>query len=339
MSFTSLRFLLAALLCSSCGPSPLSVSGKPLSAWLTYAANPDSRYKVYTQKDDHAPQSWCPEDKVCSEPQWLGAQHLVFVAKHTDGYQLITVNPEQSPITYTPQFESPHPISAVHATPQSETYVFQSGPLGQEQIYTGSLKASPTARTRGRYPQVSYQGDRVAYLHQQRICIWSLDTSTAKCLTPSSEADFSPRWSPDGSSLAYLQQRNKGWYLSHMQADGSQRKLLYTAQEALTPTWSPEGKRLAFITPGNFNTDAEEAPTQDPEQGLWILDLDSLKAERVSSGNGYSNPHWLTEDQLFFQASATGSSNIYRLDMQSKKLTPLTQSEATHLLGGAKATT
>lgn len=339
MSLTSLRFLLPALICSSCSNTPLSVTGEPFSAWLTYAANTDSRYQVYTKKDDNTPQSWCPEDKVCTDPQWLGANHLVFVARHPEGYALMTTNPEQSPPTYTTQFESLHPISAVHATPQNEHYAFQSGPLGQEQIYTGALTTPPEARTPGRYPQVSRQGDRVAYLHQQRICLWNLNTATAQCLTPSGEADFAPRWSPDGSSLAYLQQRDTGWYLAHMQADGSQRKVLYTAQEALAPTWSPEGDSLAFITPGTFDTDAEEAPNQDPEQGLWILNLETLNAERVIQGRGYSTPLWLTKDQLFFQASHTGNSNIYRLDIQSKTITPFTQSEATHLLGSAKPTT
>lgn len=338
MSLTSLRFLLLALLCSGCSTSPLSVSGEPLAAWLTYAANTDSHYRVYTQKGDASPQRWCPEDKVCTDPQWLGANHLVFVARHSEGYQLMTLNPEQSPPTYTTAFESVHPISAVHATPQNEHYTFQSGPLGREQIYTGTLNSTPEAHTSGRYPQVSPQGDRVAYLHQQRICTWDLKADTSQCLTPANETDFSPRWSPDGRSLAYLQQRDKGWYLARMQADGSQRKILYTAQEALAPTWSPEGKWLAFITPGNFNTDTEEAPTQDPEQGLWILNMDSLEAERISTGRGYSKPLWLTENQLFFQASHTGSSNIYRLDVQSKKVTPLTASEATHLLGSVKAT-
>lgn len=339
MSFNDLRLLLPVLLLSGCGTAPLSVTDRPASAWLAYAANTDSRYQVYTQKDNNPPQNGCPEDKICTDPQWLGTSHLIFVARHTKGYALITTNPEQSPPTYTTQFESLHPISAVHATPHSEHYTFQSGPLGQEQIYTGALKTSPKAQTTGRYPRVSRQGDRVAYLHKQRICIWALDAGTSQCLTPANEADFSPRWSPDGESLAYLHQRDKGWYLAHMQADGSQRQVLYTAQEALAPAWSPAGKSLAFITPGKFESDTEEAPTQDPEQGLWILPLDSLKAAQVSRGRGYSNPFWLTEDLLFFQASQTGSSNIYRLDVQSQNVTPLTQSEATHLLGGVKTTT
>src|SRR6185503_17884345 len=57
-----------------------------------------------------------------------------------------------------------------------------------------------------------------------------------------------PRWSPDGSKLAFVSVRDNHSFVAVY--DAKTRRIDYVAPSVdfdLSPTWSPDGKRLAFI--------------------------------------------------------------------------------------------
>ncbi|HEY6803241.1 MAG TPA: Calx-beta domain-containing protein [Pyrinomonadaceae bacterium] len=64
--------------------------------------------------------------------------------------------------------------------------------------------------------------------------------------------DFSPSWSPDGMTLAFVSSRDgSGFQIYSMNADGSNvKKLSDNSNQDSEPAWSPDGSKIAFTQGG-----------------------------------------------------------------------------------------
>jgi Tol biopolymer transport system component len=95
-------------------------------------------------------------------------------------------------------------------------------------------------------------GSRMAVLlsigdEPNRIAIFSGDGRSLLAHTEPAVTDHSPRWSPDGTRLAFISRRFGPQALCVMTANGQdQRPLTRRARGCDSPAWSPDGTRLAF---------------------------------------------------------------------------------------------
>lgn len=76
-------------------------------------------------------------------------------------------------------------------------------------------------------------------------------------------SDFSPRWSPDGQSLAFVSTRAEKPQLYVIAVDGGEARPMTTRKTtpngAGNPVWSPDGRRIAFVS----HVDADERARED----------------------------------------------------------------------------
>ncbi len=104
-------------------------------------------------------------------------------------------------------------------------------------------------------PQVSPDGKRVAFTIGDvnfdanrtvtQIYIMSSAGGDMKQLTNGASSASSPRWSPDGKKLAYV----NGDQLWVMEPDGSNKEqITKISTGAGGPVWSPDGHWLAFVS-------------------------------------------------------------------------------------------
>jgi dipeptidyl aminopeptidase/acylaminoacyl peptidase len=136
-------------------------------------------------------------------------------------------------------------------------------------------------------PRVSPSGEWVAYVvatldrveNAARHTIWLAPTAGGEPVQVTrSGKDSSPRWSPDGSTLAFVSARGDKpqIYLLPIGAPGGEARAL-TAMEngASSPAWSPGGTQIAFLAGMNAEERAREDRGEEP-----LLPADAFEAEQ-----------------------------------------------------------
>lgn len=104
------------------------------------------------------------------------------------------------------------------------------------------------------------------------IYLTSLDASGITRLTNSTEAEFTPAWSPDGQHLAF--NRDDGTFV--IRRDGSEPVRLPVG--GATPSWSPDGKRLLVSTKNGLRSVSADGSG------------DEIAIDPRPPYGGYSNP-------------------------------------------------
>lgn len=109
-------------------------------------------------------------------------------------------------------------------------------------------------------PQLSPDGQRIAYVvarmdreaNRYRSQIWVVPTLRGDPV-PFSAGEFSdttPRWSPDGQTLAFISDRggSKQLWALPAQGGGEARQLTRLPEDVASPCWSPDGQHLALVS-------------------------------------------------------------------------------------------
>src|SRR5688572_8908617 len=111
-------------------------------------------------------------------------------------------------------------------------------------------------------PRLSPDGAMVAFVLQTidaeaseyRTSVWVVPadgSAPARRFTHGPRNDSAPRWSPDGTRLAFVSNRHdeKAPQLYVIPADGGEAQKLTELKEAVeAPVWSPDGTRIAFLS-------------------------------------------------------------------------------------------
>jgi dipeptidyl aminopeptidase/acylaminoacyl peptidase len=168
-------------------------------------------------------------------------------------------------------------------------------------------------------PRVSPDGSRVAYTVSEMKMekdkewksvthIWVVPTNggRARQYTRGDKSANSPEWSPDGSTLAFLTDREKDgerqvWM---MMADGGEAWVVTSHKGGVSGfRFSPDGKRL-ILTAVDQPSKAEEDRKKVKDDTilidrdikmshLWLFDIDKKEEKRLTEGNyTVSDPQW-----------------------------------------------
>src|SRR5689334_2669184 len=188
-------------------------------------------------------------------------------------------------------------------------------------------------------PQISPDGRTIVYVRKSndimtdkaRSTIWAIDTATGqqRPLLAGAGDYFSPRWSPDGTRLAYVSaQGGSPQLFVRWMASGESARITGLPDSPDSLAWSPDGRRIAysmFVPDDGMKLGA--APPK-PEGAKWADPLQVINAVTYRfDGAGYFKPgyqqiFWVPSDggaptQLTFGAVNAGSQVSWTPDNRS----------------------
>jgi Tol biopolymer transport system component len=143
---------------------------------------------------------------------------------------------------------------------------------------------------------------------------------------PELDEIFNPTWAPDGHAICFTGMTRGLTDLFIYDLSASKlRRLTNDPYADLQPAWSPDGRRIAFAT-DRFSSDLRtldighyRLATIDPDSGV----VESLRA--FTSGKNI-NPQWTPDGRaLLFISDRDGTSNLYRIALDSGDVTQMTR--------------
>ena len=129
--------------------------------------------------------------------------------------------------------------------------------------------------------------------------VWLLDTDDpdgARPVTAGEHRAGMPRFSPDGSRLAYLVEGKDGaTQAAVLERFAEPRPVTDFERGARHFAWAPDGKRLLVLAPENLakarkkaideKDDARDIDADEPSSRLWVVDIRGRKPQRVGPAN------------------------------------------------------
>jgi WD40 repeat protein len=151
-------------------------------------------------------------------------------------------------------------------------------------------------------PQISPDGRRVVYVRRTndimsdttRSNLWIVDSDGGdhRPLLSGRNNYSSPRWSPDGTRIAYVSGAEGSPQLYVRWMDTGQTALITNLQQApQSIAWSPDGQQIAFDMLVPSNTEPLAQPPQKPDGAEWAKPVTVI--DRVyyrADGQGYLEP-------------------------------------------------
>ena len=241
-------------------PERLTTGRDPMPYWedTTPAVCPDGGTVAFADQGAIwlVPLAGGPSRKLVDggSPVWLDDRRLVISVERDDTSRLAVVEVDDP---------WPRKLARTHGELDS---------LGEE----GSAVVSP-----GR-SLVAYTFAPRADLNRSEIRVVAVATGEVRALTgTASTHDHSPRWSPDGSLVAYASELS-GWYELHLiDTDGGDaRQLTHDEADFSEHHWHPDGDRLVAVRGRGGRFD------------LVVVDAATGEVSVLAPGGTWGDPHW-----------------------------------------------
>ena len=165
--------------------------------------------------------------------------------------------------------------------------------------------------------QVSPDGARLVYalartdVEQNRTLsnLWIVETAggAARQLTAAYANDTAPRWSPDGTRIAFVSDREERKELWLIAPDGGEaHRLTHGASDAGQPAWSPDGARLVYVA--KTDAPASDDPTHAATEGSDVRVITQLGYK--ADGEGF----WDGRYKHLFTVTVDGAEPVQLTD-------------------------
>lgn len=211
-------------------------------------------------------------------------------------------------------------------TPDNSGFVFVSDRVGSHSLWWQPLVEGDPSGSAVRLndeigesanPEISPDGRWVAYQQrlgrEARIAVLPLPAGLPQAIVESPGFHIHPAWSPDGSEIAYLTDREVMWDLMIVSvATGlpvAPPRLIESGEQTMMwPQWSPDGGSIAYISATEESWD------------VWMVSTDgSSEPRQITKGAEALQITWIPDSAELFASGFWGEPeiSIRRIDPQS----------------------
>ncbi len=227
-----------------------------------------------------------------------------------------------------------------------------SDPQGASQeVYVVNTRNGQVARIgEGTSPMFSPKSDQVIFSREDQLWVAQFTWNAAKLLVGTFSDKYnlkklfevrgtvaSPKWSPDGTQLAFVSSRGDHSFIAIFDPQAQKIRFLEPSVDRdIEPRWSADGKRIAYIRLFNvvdtFSKDSERLTpwsirvvhvATGKGQEIWksgTTELDSFSRTPI----GDNQFQWAAGDRIVFASEKTGWAHLYSIPSQGGDVTTLT---------------
>ena len=190
----------------------------------------------------------------------------------------------------------------------------------------------------GSVPSFSPAGDQVIWIRDGHF--WSAPVSGGKerKLFEMRGNISGPRWSPDGSELAFVSSRGDHSFISIYDVRANRLRFLSPSIDRdVVPRWSPDGRSLAFIRLFNITDTFSNDRERLQPWAIWVADARSGEGRQVWHSGDQENDsypgqsgdfwQWVAGNRLLFGSEKDGWMHLHSISAEGGPLTALTPGE------------
>jgi TolB protein len=144
----------------------------------------------------------------------------------------------------------------------------------------------------------------VRHGRQHQLQVADADGFNAKVIVASSEPIISPKWSPDGTRLAYVSfERKKPIIFVQDVRSGARRAVAAFKGNNSAPAWAPNGSQLAVVL------------TQDGHSQIYLMGANGEGLRRLTTSHSIDTEPSFSPDgkSIIFTSDRGGSPQIYQV--------------------------
>jgi Tol biopolymer transport system component len=264
--------------------------------------------------------NWQGGSTACCGSWTADGRYYIFQATQSSPTTISTLwaLPDSGP-TATPVQLTNGPMSFGNASPardNSKIWAIGVQPVAEAVRYDSATKNFVPLLGSVSATDLDYSADGkwVSYVSMPDAALWRCraDGSDRLQLTSAPERAALPKWSPDGSSIAYVRlQPGKPSKLSVIPAGGGTPKdILVENRSQIDANWSSDGKRIMF---GSFVHDTDVIY-------IRVVDLKTGQVVNVPGSEGLFSPRW-SPDRRYIVALSSDMNKVMLFDYQTEKWT------------------
>jgi TolB protein len=177
----------------------------------------------------------------------------------------------------------------------------------------------------------SHDGGRIAFFSNRNelinrkraadseIYIMDFETNEITQLTNAKGTSEHPTWSPDGSQIAFMSDRDGDWdiYIVNVGLTGKVINITNNRTSERFPSWSNNGRYIVYHS------------DRDGNNQLFIYDLESKEETRLTTSPGSNiTGRWSPDDKwIAFSSDRDGDYDIYIINIETKEEIKITDNK------------